>query len=108
MSGRAGGRVRWAVALPETVPSRQIGGKTGTHLTSCAACRIKGYHPPQGGIFCTETEITPWTIAGALEASSVGLAVKIKKYSTEYVSQADSPFRGDLGFGAVSPAFGLG
>lgn len=54
-----------------------------------------------------------WTIAGALEASSVGLAVKIKKYSTEYVSQADSPFHyaalfyGRLTMGALCVGLGV-
>jgi hypothetical protein len=54
-----------------------------------------------------------WTIACALEASSVGLAAKIKKYRTEYVSQADSPahyaalFYGRLAMGALIAGLGL-
>lgn len=54
-----------------------------------------------------------WTIAGALEASSVRLAAKIKKHSTEYVSQADSPvqyaalFYGRLAMGALIAGLGL-
>ena len=54
-----------------------------------------------------------WTIAGALEASSVGLAAKIKKHGTEYVSQADSPvqyaalFYGRLAMGALIAGLGV-
>lgn len=54
-----------------------------------------------------------WTIAGALEASSIRLAAKIKKYSTEYVRQADSPvqyaalFYGRLAMGALIAGLGV-